>query len=445
MDILGLLPQAGSLVWTVLFFVLALSIIVFIHEYGHYIVGRWSGIHAEVFSLGFGPVLLSRMDSRGTRWQLAAIPFGGFVKFLGDADAASGKDGAAMSALTAEERRHTMHGAPLWARSATVAAGPVFNFILTLVIFIGMIAVLGVPSDTPVVGEVRATAFQGPTLQTGDRILAINGTDTPDNDTLYALIGDLPPSATVNYRVDRGGETVEFAGPHPFPPMISTVQTKSAAMDAGLLAGDVIVSIDGTPVSAFTEMPAMVAATGAKPLSLVVWRDGTTFEATLTPRSRDLPKADGGFETRFLIGLNGAPLFSPQTRTPGVGETLTLAAQQTWSLAVTTLSGIWHIITGAISSCNISGPIGMATVMGDAARSGVESFVTMIAVLSLGIGLMNLFPIPVLDGGHLVFHAFEAVTGKPPSDRALRVLMTVGLTLILSLMVFAITNDLFCV
>ncbi len=445
MDILGLLPQAGILIWTVVFFVIALSIIVFIHEYGHYIVGRWSGIHAEVFSLGFGPVLFSRVDSRGTRWQLAAVPFGGFVKFLGDADAASGKDGEAIAALSPAERRHTMHGAPLWARSATVAAGPVFNFILTFFIFVGMVLAIGVPSDAPVVGEVHATAYQGQTLQPGDRILALNGVETPDTETLYRLIGDLPPLAAVPYRVERAGQVITFDGPHPFPAVVSSVQSKSAAIDAGLVEGDVVVSINGTPVSTFTEMPAMVQATKGQPLSLIVWRAGKTFETTLTPRSRDVPKAGGGFETVFLIGLNGTPLFSPQTQVPGPWETLTLAAQQTWSLAVTTLSGLLHIVTGDISSCNISGPIGMATVMGDAARSGVESFVTMIAVLSLGIGLMNLFPIPVLDGGHLVFHAFEAVTGKPPSDRALRVLMTVGLVLILSLMVFAITNDLFCV
>ena len=125
-----LLSGVGGTAWTVLFFLVSLSIIVAVHEYGHYIVGRWSGIHAEVFSLGFGPVLISRVDRRGTRWQLAAIPLGGFVKFLGDSNAASGKDAEALSGLSAQERRHTMHGAPLWARAATVAAGPVFNFVL---------------------------------------------------------------------------------------------------------------------------------------------------------------------------------------------------------------------------------------------------------------------------------------------------------------------------
>lgn len=445
MDLVSLLPQLGGAVWTIAAFIVALSVIVFVHEYGHYIVGRWSGIHAEVFSLGFGPVLASRVDQRGTRWQIAAIPFGGFVKFMGDADAASGKDGAAIAQLTAEERRHTMHGAPLWARSATVAAGPVFNFILTFFIFVGMVQWIGVASTDPVVGEVRATPYEGQTLQPGDRILALNGTETPDNETLFKLISDLPAAPTTNYTVSRAGETLTFDGPFPMPPVAGQVHSKSAAMDAGLKEGDVITAINGQPVYSFNEMPALVAASKGKPLTLTVWRAGETFTAEMTPRRRDLPLPEGGFETRWLIGLNSAALFTPETLQPGPIETVSLAAQQTWGLGVTTLSGLWHMVTGAISTCNLSGPIGMAEVMGDAARSGLESFVTMLAVLSLGIGLMNLFPIPVLDGGHLVFHAYEAVTRRPPSDKAMRLLMTVGLTLILSLMIFGVTNDLFCV
>jgi membrane-associated protease RseP (regulator of RpoE activity) len=143
------IPDFGGLAFTLLAFIAALSIIVAIHEYGHYIVGRWSGIHAEVFSVGFGPVLFSRTDRHGTKWQIAALPFGGYVKFLGDADAASGKDGAAIDALDVEERRRSMHGAPLWARSATVAAGPIFNFILSILIFASVLMIAGRPADSP--------------------------------------------------------------------------------------------------------------------------------------------------------------------------------------------------------------------------------------------------------------------------------------------------------
>ncbi|GAB1479132.1 hypothetical protein MASR2M74_16910 [Paracoccaceae bacterium] len=165
---------------------------------------------------------------------------------------------------------------------------------------------------------------------------------------------------------------------------------------------------------------------------------------TLTPERRDIPLVDGGFETRWLIGLSGGLLFEPELRRAGPLETVELAFDQSWFVAKSSLSGLWHVVTGGISSCNISGPIGMAEVMGDAARSGPETFLAMLAALSLGIGLLNLFPIPVLDGGHLMFHIWEATTGHPPSDRALGMLMTAGLALVLSFMVFAVTNDLFC-
>lgn len=435
---------AGGLLWTVVSFIVALSIIVAVHEYGHYIIGRLTGIHAEVFSLGFGPVLFSRVDRRGTRWQLALLPFGGYVKFMGDADASSRRDEDAMTGLSKEELRHTMHGAPLWARALTVLAGPVFNFLLTIVVFIGVVSWTGVALDRPVVGEMRAVPFQGETLQAGDRIVAVNGTETPDLAAYGAAVSAVGPVGSVTYLVERAGAQVELTGPHPMPPVAGSVQPQSAAMDAGLKAGDVILQANGQAVSSFAELPPIVEASQGAPVALQVWRAGETFDLTLTPRRRDLPTADGGFETRWLIGLSGGLLFDFEARQPGPFETVGLALDQTWYVATTSMSGLWHIATGAISSCNISGPIGMAEVMGDAARSGIETFVQMLAVLSLGIGLLNLFPIPVLDGGHLVFHVWEAATGKPPSDKALQVLMSVGLVLLLSLMAFALSNDLFC-
>ena len=224
MDILALIPSFGGMIWTVIAFVVALSIIVAVHEYGHYIVGRWSGIHAEVFSLGFGPVLFSRIDKRGTRWQVAALPFGGFVKFLGDADAASGKDADGMARLSDAERRHTMHGAPLWARAATVAAGPVFNFILSIVILTSVFMVQGVATDAPVVASVKLTPQAQGALQPGDRILAINGSATPDFDTLQKVTDALPPSPVVRYRISRAGTEIDVDGPFPSPPVVDGVQ-----------------------------------------------------------------------------------------------------------------------------------------------------------------------------------------------------------------------------
>jgi regulator of sigma E protease len=434
----------GGTAWTVFFFILALSIIVFIHEYGHYIVGRWSGIHSEVFSIGFGPVLFSRTDKRDTRWQIAAIPFGGYVKFLGDADATSVKAGD-ISGLSAEERRHTMTGAPLWARSATVAAGPVANFILTFVLLAGILLVLGVPREEPTVGAMRDFPHGGPTLIEGDVILAIDGKPTPDRDAFGTVVSDLPQQSTTTYTVRRGTDEVVVTGPHPFAPVVGEVVIRSAAMDAGLQAGDVILRASGQDVTTFSQLPDIIAAGKGAPVPLTIWRAGKTFDLSLTPRVRTVEDETGAFVERYQIGIVAGLAFEPATRAAGPVETVTLAAEQMWRMTTGTLTGLRLMISGAISTCNLTGAIGMAETMGDAARNGVESFIGMMAVLSLGVGILNLFPIPVLDGGHLVFHAYEAVTRRPPSERALRVLMTVGLTLVLTLMVFALSRDLTCV
>lgn len=439
----AIVAALGGTVWTVAFFIVALSVIVFVHEYGHYIVGRWTGIHSEVFSIGFGPVLFSRTDKHGTRWQVAAIPFGGYVKFLGDADASSVRQGD-VSGLTASERRHTMAGAPLWARTATVAAGPVFNFILTFGLLVGLALAIGVPRDEPTVGAVRAYPFEGPSLQEGDVIRAVEGQPTADWESFGDTTDTLKGKVTLAYTVQRGGEELVVNGPHPMAPVIGEVQLRSAAMDAGLQEGDVILKAGGKDVRYFDELPEIVTASKGEPVTLTVWREGKTFEQTLTPRIRTVDDGKGGFAERYLLGLYSGMFFEPATRSVGPWEAVTTALSGMWTMTTTTFSGLWHMIQGAISSCNLSGAIGMAEVAGDAARNGAESFIGMLAILSFGVGLLNLFPIPVLDGGHLVFYAYEAVVRRQPSERALRVLMTAGLTLVLSIMIFGLSRDLMC-
>jgi regulator of sigma E protease len=433
----------GGTAWTVAFFVIALSVIVFVHEYGHYIVGRWSGIHSEVFSVGFGPVLFSRTDNRGTRWQIAAIPFGGYVKFLGDADAASVQK-TDVSGLSATERRHTMAGAPLWARTATVAAGPVFNFILTFVLLTGLSLAVGAPRDEPTVGAMRAFPFEGPTLQVGDVIRAVEGQPTPDWETFGTVTDALKGKTSLAYTVQRGSEELVVNGPHPQAPVISEVQIRSAAIDAGLREGDIILKAGGKEVRYFDELPEIVAASKGKPVALTIWRDGATFDLSLTPRIRTMDDGNGGFTERYLLGLYSGMFFEPASRSVGPWEAVTNAGSSMWLMTTTTFSGLSHMIQGAISSCNLSGAIGMAETAGDAARNGAVSFVSMLAILSLGVGILNLFPIPVLDGGHLVFFAYEAVTRRQPSERALRVMMTVGLSLVLAIMIFGLSRDLLC-
>ncbi len=450
MDIVSLVPQFGGFVYTLLAFVVALSVIVAVHEYGHYIVGRWSGIHAEVFSLGFGPVVWSRVDRRGTKWQIALLPFGGFVRFMGDADAASGKDSDAMEEIAERDPAdfpHTVHGSPLWSLAATVAAGPAFNFAMSILIFAGVFMLRGVPADPLAVGKLHELPQGAYGLMEGDEIIAIEGIATPgfdDGEAWEEFTDALPRKPVLAYDIRRDGQQMRVDGPFLYPPHIKQVAPRSAAMDAGLESGDVIVTVDGAEVFAFEQLKSRVEASDGKPVMLEVWRDGKIHQFTLVPRRTDEPQPDGGFETSWRIGIVGGMFFEPATVAASPIEAVSGAVGQTYTIVQGSISGLWHMITGSISSCNISGPLGIAETSGAMASQGAQSFIWFIAVLSTAVGLLNLFPIPALDGGHLVFYAYEAVAGKPPSDKALRILMTAGILLILSLMVFALTNDLFC-
>jgi regulator of sigma E protease len=438
----NLIPSFGNIAFTMLFFVIALSIIVAIHEYGHYIVGRWSGIHADVFSIGFGKVIWSRADKRGTVWQIAALPFGGYVKFKGDSNAASvGGDENVISG------RDTMLGAPLWARSATVAAGPIFNFILSFIVFAGILLFQGQP-----ITPLTVSALPGfpenieQQLEPGDRVLKVEGVALNYPDGFGAAVANVPSQPSVEYEVDRDGERMLVRGPQPQPAYVQSITPRSAADDADLRIGDVIVSLNGTPVFQFGDMVEIVNETRAQPIELVVWRNGETFTTTLTPRLMAIPQADGSMMDEPKLGIgNGGLFFEPATTDVGIGESMKLAIQQVWFIIKQSLNGLKQMIVGNINTCNLSGPVGIAETSGSMASQGTLAFISFIAVLSTAVGMLNLFPIPILDGGHLCFHAYEAVTGKMPSDGALRILMAIGLALIGTLMLFAIGNDLlFC-
>lgn len=440
---ISILSDFGGLIYTIVSFLLALAVIVAVHEYGHYIVGRWSGIKAEVFSLGFGPVLASsRPDRYGTRWQIAAIPLGGFVRFKGDHDVASALP--AGGEMPEAEARQTLAGAPIWARMLTVAAGPVFNFVLAFFIFVGLILSSGLVADRPTIGALYPMpTAQG--LMQGDEITAMEGQPTPDLATFFQVADSVPTKAVVAYTVLRAGQTVQVAAPHPLPARAAKVHLQSAAFEAGLREGDVITHVNGQPIYAFSQLPALIEASAGAPLDVQVWRpDGSTLNVLLAPNRRDLPTADGGFETRWMIGLSSGPIFDLQRRSAGLGEAMLLSFSQMGAVFEGTFSGLLHMIRGDISTCNLSGPVGLADTMGQAARSGVDSFVTMLAMVSLGVGILNLLPVPVLDGGHLVFFAVEAITRRKPNPRFVNMAVMVGLFLVTSLTIFALGNDLTC-
>ena len=444
MDLMALLPSVGNFAFTIVAFIVALSVIVAIHEYGHYIVGRLSGIHAEVFSLGFGRTLWSRHDKHGTKWQIAALPFGGYVKFFGDSSAASGKDGEVISSLSKAELRRTMHGAPLWARFLTVLAGPVFNFILSIIVLAGLAIYSGIGTYPPVIQSLYQLPDGMSELKAGDKLLAVNGVDYPEIEEFSAFKDALPLTRTMDYTVLREGEQITVKGPHLSPTRVSHVSPGSSAEQSGIKENDVIIEIGGQPVFAFDQMIPLINETAGAPTVIKLWRAGETLEVTITATKRDLPKADNSFETRYIMGVGGGYFYETASQNVGIGKAISIGAKRTWDIINQSLSGLYHMIAGKISSCNISGPVTIAKISGQMAAQGTSSFIYFIALLSTAVGLMNLFPIPVLDGGHLVFFAYEAVTGKPPSDKALRILMTVGLGLILTLMVFATTNDFLC-
>lgn len=446
MELISSIPLFGGFLSTLIAFVAVLSVIIFVHEYGHYIVGRWCGIHAEVFSMGFGPVLTSWQDRRGTRWQIAAFPFGGYVKFLGDADASSRNDPELLAKMDPEVRARSFHGARLHKKALTVAAGPVANFILSSAIFALVVLFTGIATEKPTVGALKPLPQEANYgLKAGDILVAINGVETPSFEALYEYshaTGEVSDSQT--YTVERGDGIAEVSGPFPLLPLIDSIQPQSSALAAGLKVGDLILSVDGENITAFKELQALVANSGGAEMALKVWRSGKILDFTLAAKVVDLPDGEGGFEQRTLIGITGGLFFEPKTEMPGIFEAASMGVSQTGRVISSSLNGLYHMVAGKIGVCNLQGPVGIAKTSGDAASQGFASFIWFIAVLSTAIGMLNLFPVPVLDGGHLVFFAWEAVTGKPPADKALQFLMSLGLFVIITLMIFAFSNDILC-
>jgi len=434
-----IVPMFGNAAFAIVAFIVALSVIVTVHEYGHYIVGRWSGIHAEVFSVGFGPRLFSWVDKHGTRWQVAALPLGGYVKFLGDANAASvGSEDVAPEI----DPRRTMLGAPLWARAATVVAGPVFNFILAVLVFAGSAMVQGQAVDPLTFDSANdlPPSFEVG-LEHGDVLVAVEGLKFNDPERTEGLVDLLPSQQQLDYTVLRNGEETTVTGPYIMPSLIGQVTPRSAADEAGLVKNDVITAVDGAPVFSFMQLQQHVIAAEGTPVTLSLWNEGETRDVTLTARRTDVPKTGGGFETKYLIGVSSSFFFEPLTETINPWAAIKYGANGVWLSATTTLSAMKHMVLGNISTCSLSGPVGIAETSASMARKGTQSFIWLIGALSAAVGLMNLLPIPVLDGGHLVLYAYEAVARRKPTEKAIQVFMFIGLALILTMIPFTILND----
>ena len=358
-----------DLIWTNgLSFIFILSVIVFIHEMGHYLIARYNGVRVDVFSIGFGREIYGWNDSAGTRWKVCLLPLGGYVKMFGDADAAS-TPGDDVPQMTPEEKNVSFHHKRLSQRSAIVLAGPIANFILAVF------------------------------------ILAI----------MFATVGQ---------RIT--------------PALISIVQPDGAAAAAGMIPGDRITAIDDTEIDRFEMVQRIVRASAGESLLFTIERDGGVIELEMVPRRVEVTD---GFGNQQKFGQIGVGRKGVEFVRHSPLKAVWAAVEETASLTMATLDALGQIISGNRSAEELGGPIRIAQVSGQVAEDGLVTVFWFMAVLSINLGLINLFPIPMLDGGHLLFYVYEAIRGKPLGERAQEYGFRVGLAMVLGLMIFATWND----
>jgi regulator of sigma E protease len=363
----------GSLAFTLMAFLIVLTVVVFVHEFGHFWVGRRCGVGVTAFSIGFGPEIIGWNDRHGTRWKLSAIPLGGYVKFIGDMNAASVPDQQSLAHMAPQERAVSFPHKHVAKRAAIVAAGPIANFILAIVIFSGL--------------------------------NYINGRQVLD-------------------------------------PRIEAVEPNSPAQAAGFQPNDVIESIDGSPIGSFADMQRVVSARADETLLFVVIRNGQPVTLQATPMLKE-QKTPFGTQRIGLLGLRAStnPADVKRQTYSAIGA-VKAGFLETWYVVDRTFSYIGKLISGRESADQLSGPIRIAQVSGQVASlGGVGGLLGLVAVLSVSIGLINLFPIPMLDGGHLLFYGIEAARGRPLSDRAQEIGFRIGFAIVLMLMLFSTWND----
>lgn len=359
----------AGLVDYVIPFLVILTVLVFVHEMGHYLIARRAGVRVDVFSIGFGRELFGWTARSGTRWKVSAIPLGGYVKMFGDADPASA-GGAGLETMSADERAVSFHHKSLKARAAIVAAGPVANFLFAILLLASLYAIVGRPYAPPVVDEVVAG---------------------------------------------------------------------SAAERAGVRVGDVFVAADGVRVTRFSDLRRVVFDKPGEPVPMEVERDGQRLSITVIPEA--VTEVDR-FGTRHTFGRLGVRSNQVSIERLNPLSAVAVATSETWSIVGQTLDAVGQIITGRRGTEELGGPLRIAQMSGDVAQSGWVTTVWFVAMLSINLGLINLFPIPVLDGGHLLFYSLEALRGRPLGERAQEWASMAGLTLVIALMLFVTWNDL---
>jgi regulator of sigma E protease len=466
MDFLsGLSFWGGGWSGSIIPFLLVLTIVVFFHELGHFLVARWCGVRVLVFSVGFGPELFGFDDRHGTRWKLSAIPLGGYVKFFGDENAASVPDQDTISHMSETEKRESFFFKPVGQRAAVVAAGPIANFILAVVIFAALALLLGKQTTAPRIDAVKpGTAAEQAGFKAGDVIVSVDGKLVQGFGDVQRAIG-LNAGRTLTFEIDRGGARVtvtatprqieerdrfrnvirigslDISGPA-MPARIQTIVPRSAAAAAGFEPGDRVRAIDGKPVATFLDLREVVAANPERELAFDVERGGRTILLRATPNAHTEKDAAGAPRKVGQLGVSGG--FDPADMRSikyGPWDALSSGVAESWFVIENTMSYIGRLVIGKESADQLGGPIRIAQVSGQVASIGFAEVLRLAAVLSVSIGLLNLFPIPLLDGGHLLFFAIEAIRGRPLSDQAQEYGFRFGLAAVLLLMLFATYND----
>ena len=424
--------------------VVAFISVVFVHELGHYLIGRWCGIGATTFSIGFGPKLFSFKDKRNTEWMICLIPLGGFVKFVTENDKSdfhvrmgSGGNSESQNFST----NGSFESASLIRRTLTVLAGPAANFLMSAIIFTFISAMTGVMSTEPIVGDVADLPGEGFTLMAGDRILTVEDEPVESFRQVYDTIASLDQMSDIRLSIFRDGQVLKFTIPHIFQPIVFGVEMFSPAMKAGLEVGDVFLEAGEQSVSSFEDLKSIIGSNNGKPIMLKIWRNDEIIWTDLTPEMRPTETSDGNLIEQMRIGVRGGTFFSPALVTPHLSESVWMGVRMTVYVIKTSLVGLARMIDQTISPKHLSGPIGVAKALSYTATEGFMPFFSLLAAISAGIGLVNLFPIPILDGGHLMLFLYEGIFKKAPADRIIKFLMALGLTLLVALMVFATFND----
>jgi len=446
----------------IVMFLVIMTILVFVHEMGHYLIARRCGVRVEVFSIGFGPEIYGWNGKQsGTRWRISALPLGGYVKFFGDADAASGPTD--QSRLTAEERRVSFHAKSVWQRMAIVAGGPVSNLVFAVLALMVLFMIVGRSFTPPVIGVIEP---DGPAaaagLQANDRIVAADGRRIDSFEDVLQT-AQMNPGISIPLTVQRGEQRIDltakpaakdfvdrFGTSHRFGdlgvfslnslPAIGSVEPGTPAEKAGLKSGDRILAVDGQPVASFNALRDIIVASPEKSLTLQIERQGQTMNLTATPERVTGKAPDGSTREIGRLGFKNAVVTEHQKLGPG--GALVQAGEQVVFMTQSIFTVIKQIILGLRPANEIGGPLRIAKVSGEATQLGWEAVAMLVIGLSVTLGVFNLLPVPMLDGGHLVFYLFEAVRGRPLSLRTQEYALRFGLFLVLCLVVFATWNDL---